>query len=79
MLSELEEVQGRYNSLFEKALESKKSNSLFPNSSSSSTRNPLFGSVESNTKKAASIPTPKAGRSQGRVSNLDLLDTVEEF
>jgi general secretion pathway protein D len=79
MLSELEEVQGRYNSLFEKALESKKSNSLFPNSSSSSTRNPLFGSAESNTKPAASIPSPKAGRSQGRVSNLDLLDTVEEF
>ena len=79
MLAELEEVQGRYNSLFEKALEEKKSNSFFSGTSSPSTRNPLFSSTESNTE-PVSLPSSKANRSsQGRTSNLDLLDPVEEF
>ena len=78
MLAELEEVQGRYNSLFEKALEEKKSNSLFPSTSDSSTRNLLFSSVESNAE-PVSLPSPNVNRSKGKSSNLDLLNPMEEF
>jgi general secretion pathway protein D len=64
MLSELEEVQGRYNSLFEKALEDKKSNSFFSDNSS-----------ETDSDSVAST----SNGSTGRVSNLDVLNTVEDF
>jgi len=72
MLSELEEVQGRYNSLFEKALEEKNSNKFFSASSSPSTStSPSSSSSQSNIAPAAN--------STGRASNLDVLNTAEEF
>jgi len=70
MLAELEEVQGRYNSLFEKALEDKSSNSFFSSSSSSSE------SVSSSSSSSSDIDSTG---STGRVSNLDVLNTVEDF
>ena len=75
MLSELEEVQGRYNSLVQKALEEKKSGSFFSDSSSSSSSTPSSNSYQSNVAPVAS-PT---NHSTGRASNLDVLNTVEEF
>jgi len=71
MLSELEEVQGRYNSLVQKALEQKESGSFFSNSSSSSS--------SSSSSNVADVAAPTQSTSQGRVSNLDLLNVVEEF
>jgi general secretion pathway protein D len=76
MLSELEEVQGRYNSLVEKALEEKESGSFFSSSSSTSTSTASSASTESN---AASVSVPTQHSSTGRVSNLDVLNTVEDF
>ena len=76
MLSELEEVQGRYNSLVEKALEEKESGSFFSSSSSTSTSTASSASTESN---AASVSLPTQHSSTGRVSNLDVLNTVEDF
>jgi len=67
MLSELEEVQGRYNTLVQKALEKKESDSFFSNSSSSSSSS------------VVPVAAPSKSKSQGRVSNLDLLNVVEEF
>jgi len=77
MLVELEEVQGRYNSLFEKALEEKKSNSFFSGSSSSSSSR--HSTSSSLPKVTPAVSVPSTSRSKGRVSNLDLLNTVEEF
>jgi general secretion pathway protein D len=78
MLAELEEVQGRYNSLFEKALEEKKSSSFFSSTSGSSKRKTLFSSEKSNSE-AVPLPSSNVNISRGRASNLDLLDAVEEF
>jgi general secretion pathway protein D len=75
MLSELEEVQGRYNSLVQKALEEKKTGGFFSNSSSSSTSSPTSSSYES----SVAPVTQTTERSTGRASNLDVLNTVEEF
>jgi general secretion pathway protein D len=77
MLSELEEVQGRYNSLFEKALEDKKSNSFFSGSSSFSRSKAGVSSPRSNV--SPTVSAPNSSKSQGRVSNLDLLNSIEEF
>ena len=77
MLVELEEVQGRYNSLFEKALEEKKSNSFFSGSSSSSSSR--HSTSSSLPKVTPAVSVPSSSRPKGRVSNLDLLNTVEEF
>jgi len=73
MLSELEEVQGRYNTIFEKALEEKESGSFFSNASS-----PSSSSTSSAQSNVAPVTSPKS-KSQGRVSNLDILNTTEDF
>jgi len=75
ILSELEEVQGRYNTIFEKALEEKKSGSFFSNSSS-----PVSSSASSTQSNVAPVTsTSDRSKSQGRVSNLDILNTTEDF
>jgi general secretion pathway protein D len=74
MLSELEEVQGRYNSLVQKALEEKRSGSFFSDSSSPSESTSSSSAYPSNL-----APVAPSQHSTGRASNLDVLNTVEEF
>ena len=72
MLSELEEVQGRYNEYMRSVLEGRKPNKVS-----------LFGESCEADRNSSSHAVPstviKPYHSSGRSSNLDVLKTIEEF
>jgi hypothetical protein len=75
MLVELEQVQGRYNSLFERALEKEKKvksgSYLFPGLGTSTSSTPA-SSYKPNV-------APIQRKSTDSVRNRDVLNTMEEF
>jgi len=72
MLSELEEVQGRYNEYMRSVLEAKKDDGFFKGSSCKTKRAPAESSY--------TAPARSPFKSSGRSSNLDLLNSsVEDF
>jgi len=72
MLSELEEVQGRYNEYMRSVLEARRKGEPFTDTSCTTTR-----TAPSRGYAVPAAPLP--AKSGGKVSNLDLLKTVEEF
>jgi len=75
MLSELEEVQGRYNEYMRSVLEGSKKKNFFDSESCSTTRK---ASPKSSAAPFSPVHTG-THRSKGKVSNLDLLKIEEEF
>lgn len=75
ILTELEQVQGRYNTLVKKALDKKNNNVLGVNLSSTKASGRITGNENTPNKvKASSVPVRKSA-----ISNLSILDEIEDY